>query len=402
MRHVIRQARVCVITKLIREAKRLRSKHGNEQQQEKYKNKADRLISEIHTLKTIKDDAISKFGIINEKDLNDILQDQSLNESTRVTARVAHYKPLHKRFVLFREKFPYYKKHLNERKKKITKVKSKNVSQVKKSSKEQNHQNLKNENSKKRKINDSNKNIKNSACDASDKEICKTELSKVGNNLCKFENLEKQILTKPEKDNILENVVANKQSDIFKPHSVSKEATVKKFTELLEEQDSDKDTRIFVKDINPINTSIVSERTVDDFFVTENDQNYEESSTNPSTLFSKSHRNNIVTEAFRSNNKIQKQNSKYKNKKNLKKTGRYNELKDKLKSDNVNVNNKQSFPIRQERTCNRINKMMRKSNTDDTSNKEDIALHPSWMAKKKQQEMMSQGFQGKKILFTDE
>lgn len=96
LRHTVRQARVCIVNKLIKEAKILRTRHGSEIQQEKYKRKADKLIAEVYALKGIKDDEISKFGITNDRDLSVILQDESSSHCDRVMAKVAHYKALYK------------------------------------------------------------------------------------------------------------------------------------------------------------------------------------------------------------------------------------------------------------------------------------------------------------------
>jgi hypothetical protein len=84
LRHAVRQARVCIVNKLIKEAKLLRDRHGNETQQEKCRRKADKLIDEVYALKTIKDDEISKFGILDERDLTKILQDQSSSSGVRI------------------------------------------------------------------------------------------------------------------------------------------------------------------------------------------------------------------------------------------------------------------------------------------------------------------------------
>ncbi|CAK9809432.1 Serum response factor-binding protein 1 [Anthophora quadrimaculata] len=60
LRQIVRQARICVVNKLVREAKKLRSNHRNEKQLEKNKHKAEKLLREVFALKRIKDDEISR------------------------------------------------------------------------------------------------------------------------------------------------------------------------------------------------------------------------------------------------------------------------------------------------------------------------------------------------------
>ncbi|EFN68318.1 Serum response factor-binding protein 1 [Camponotus floridanus] len=386
LRHTVRQARVCVVNKLIKEAKLLRNKHGNEVQQEKYKRKADKLIAEVYALKRIKDDEISKFGITNERDLTAILQDESSSHYDRVKARVAYYKILYKRLMQFKEKFPDCKKYLVEGKKKNVKLKNKSV--TKKSLKE--NPQPQNESSEEQEIN-SCKNIEHSQHKSKNEKMCNTELLETTNNLheCKKSSNEDSAPLKEEKvsrleDDTLEDTVIHKQSSVIKSCNVTKEATVKRFTELLEEQESNKNVEMSIK----VPDSTTQQAKIsDDFFITGDNQDSQTSSVSASTSYVRSHKYN--TRTFQSSNRVEKQNINYKNNTNLNK--RY---QDKQSNKSVKrLNNKTSI---------KINKDINKNNSNNVNNKEDSDLHPSWLAKRKEQKIMSQKFQGKKIVFADD
>lgn len=378
------------MNKLIKEAKLLRDRHGNEAQREKCRRKADKLIAEVYALKTIKDDDISKFGILDERGLTEILQDQSSSSSVCIMARVVHYKTLNRRLVQFKEKFPDCKKHLAEnKKKKTTKLRDKDAVKTRKS-KEKNQ----NKSSKKQKVN-SDKNIGQPQHNK-DNEEC-NELSEARGNShkrkktsdedCTF--LEKQKLLKLEKDNTSETTVTDRKSSVIKSSNVMKEATVKRFAELLEEQQANQDTQISGENEDSAGTATEQVKMVDDFFITGDDQNYQ--ANNASTSYTRSPRYNTRAKAFQSNDQIKKPNANRKNDTNFSKKHP----------------GKQSFSMKSKKTTsNRINKSANKSNVNENAivNKKDenASLHPSWMAKKREKEIMSRGFQGKKIVFMND
>lgn len=390
LRHAVRQARICIVNKLIKEAKLLRDRHGNETQKEKFRRKADKLINEVYVLKTIKDDDISKFGLVDERSLIKILQDQSSSNSVRIMARVANYKTLNKRLTQFKERFPDYK-HLTE-KKKTTKLKDKNAVKTRKT-KENNSQN---KNSKKQKVVAA-KNVETQH-ESENEEVCKKELSEVRSNSRKRKKtsdehctlLEKQKLLKLEKDGTSETTsVTDKQSNIIKPSSIMKEAKVKRFTELLKEQETNQDAQTSAESQDSTGTATEQVKVVDDFFMTADGQNYQGSSA--STSYTKSHGHNTRAKSFQLNDRVKKQNANRKNDTNL----------------NKKLPDKQPFSMKSKKmTPNKINNRTNNSNTNKNTiaNKKDdnADLHPSWMAKKKEQEIISQGFQGKKIVFTDD
>lgn len=384
---MVRQARVCVVNKLIKEAKLFRTRHGNEVQQEKYKRKADKLIAEVYALKGIQNDEITKFGITNDRDLTAILQDESSSHCDRVMARVAHYKTLYKRLMQFKEKFPDCKRYLVEGTKKNVKLKNKGVAKTKKSLKE--NPRPRNENSEEQKIN-SCKNIEHSQYEPKNEKTCNTKLLEATSNLheCKISNEDSTPL-KEEKvsrlqDDILEDTVIHKQPSVIKPCNITREATVKRFTELLEEQESSKNVEMPIK--VPDSTTQQA-KVLDDFFITGDNQALQTISISAPTSYVKSHKHNTQVKTFQSNNRIEKQNINHKNNTNFHK--RYQD-KQSIKSVK-RLNNKTSI---------KINKGTKKNNSNDVNKKEDTDLHPSWLAKRKEQKIIK--FQGKKIMFADD
>ncbi|XP_072762133.1 uncharacterized protein [Anoplolepis gracilipes] len=383
MRNTVRQARVCIVNKLIKQAKLLRNRHGSETHQEKYKKKADKLIAEVYALKGIKDDDISKFGILNEKDLTTILQDESLSHSDHVIARVVHYKTLYRRLMQFKEKFPDCKKYLIEGKKRA-KLKNKVTTNTKKSLKT--NPQPQNEISEEYKFN-SHENIEHSEHKSKNEETCNTESLEGMNNLseCKKLNensasLKKEKISKL-KDDTSEDTVIHKQPSTIKSCNITKEATVKRFTELLEEQESNQNVEMSVPD-----TTTEQAKILDDFFITGNNQDSQTNSLSVSTSYIKSHKPNAQVKTFQSSNSVKKQNIKYKDDTNFYK--RYQ--------------GKQSSVKRLNNRASKIN-IKKSNNSNDAKNKkEDTDLHPSWLAKRKEQKIMSQEFQGKKIVFADD
>ncbi|XP_032671448.1 serum response factor-binding protein 1 [Odontomachus brunneus] len=412
LRHTVRQARVCIVNKLIREAKFLRDKNGNEAQREKNKRKADKLVAEVYALKTIKDDEISKFGIMNEKEVKDILQDQSSSSKDRIIARVTDYKSFHRRLMQFRERFPDYKMHLSEGKKKTTRLKKKNSVKSKKSLAENNHHPQR-EDTKELNV-DSDNIIEDSQHDPKDKKTCASRLCETKNKSGKRKKssnedntaLIDKKLPKLVEDNISKD--ANKEPSEVKLCSVTREGTVKRFAELLKEQDSTEDVQTSAENLQTDHerAATVQARSVNDFFITENDEEgYQDANASTSrTKFDTS------AKTLGTNNRVKTQNAKFKNEKRIEKdkAQKNSQSKKQPRGEKMTGRNKysdeQSSAVRQEkRTSNRINKNINKNNLNVVNDGEKATdLHPSWLAKKKQQEVMSQGFQGKKIVFADD
>ncbi|XP_020293100.1 MATH and LRR domain-containing protein PFE0570w-like [Pseudomyrmex gracilis] len=412
LRHTVRQARLCVINKLIKEARRLRNKHGNEIQQEKYKKKADKLIDEIQTLKRIKDDDISKFGIINERELAEILQDPTSTNDIRIKARVTYYKTLHKRLTQFKDKYPDCKKYVMEKeeKKKSTKLRTNNVAKTKHSSKENNSV-AHNKTPRKQTVNSDQSTEERSQNDSRGEKACETASKEVRNKENSHKKRKKSTsdesmssnegkVQKLEKEDELQESVVDKQPNVntikssvtIKPCSITKEGTVKRFTELLEEQETHKQEKEDAQTCaeSPEVNTTERAQVVDDFFVTEDNENYK-TNNRVSIQQEKSHKYNTRTKAFQSNNRTNKQD---KNDTNF----------DKKYSDKQSSGKKKkTITMKLKKISNETNKGTNKNNsTNATDKEEDANLHPSWLAKMKEREMLKQGFQGKKIKFTDD
>jgi len=414
MRNTIRQARVCVVNKLTKQIKQLQNKHGNEIQQEKCKKKADKYIAEIHALKKIKNDNIYKFGILNERNLTEILQDHSLSSSDYITARIAHYKTVHKKIMQFKEKFPDYRWYLTENRKKKLEVETRN--------RNFSHNLSKGDEDTEKQKNPNNKTIKNFQDNLEDieknpdlpkvKNISQKRKKSLDTTLEKNKD-NKRIMTEIKEANTLDNKVITKQPNITKLCSVTKEAMIKEFTTESVQQDSNEDMQVSHEDMqisdedmqvsnkdmqasvesrDPVDTTVMQEETIDDFFITkDNEGNYKTNYV--STSNTRYHERN--TEAFPSYNRSTKQNTKYNDTK-FNKNQRYNEPKYKSNVKNSNQNQKYLIkePNKTEKDTNRNNLIVNKT-------KENLDLHPSWLVKKKEKEIMKQGFQGKKIVFDD-
>jgi len=409
MRHTIRQARVCIVNKLTKQIKQLQNRHGNEAQQEKCKKKADKFIAEIHALKKITNDSIYKFGILNERNIIEILQDQSLSNSDHVIARIAHYKTVHKKIMQFKEKFPDYRRYLTENRKQNKKLKVETKNRNFDLSK--GDENIENIEKQKSAVNKTIKKFQNNFDDIERN----PDVPKVKNISQKHKKsldtiLEEDKVTERKENNTSDNKVVVEQPNVTKLCSVTKEAMVKAFTTELVQEDSNEDMqdsnedmqvsnediRVSVENRDLIDTAVMQEEVVDDFFITkDNQESYKTSYVNTSNTSNTRYReHNTHTEAFPSYNRFTKQNAKYNNTNNTKfnKNQRYNEPKYKSNVRNDNQNKKY--------LTNKTNKDTNRNNLNDVNEKEEnLDLHPSWLVKKKEKEIMKQGFQGKKIVF---
>ncbi|KAK1121665.1 hypothetical protein K0M31_009977 [Melipona bicolor] len=403
LRQFVRQARICIINKLIREAKRLCASNGNEKLLEKNKNKANKLLREVFALKRVKDDEISKFGIIRFKCLQDILQNSQTDDRTRAMAKVVRYKSLSSKIIEFQEKFPDYDKHISWRKtKNSTKKKGDCITdlQVKRSKRLRNDINNSVE-----KVHGENAKIINDATPA-DHEPCQKERNV--NRKC--EKLLKQtklnVKSKDDEGNSMEilNIQdvkidsKNDQSSKIITKIISNEATVKRFTEVLQEtEEKQNDIHKATKNQQSSNeTTTESSKNTDDFFLHTNEVTLRSND----TLFSKekniTSQCNINCNVFKSNQTKKKKDKLY-NEKIYK--DKRNDRKGKMNSANVFYDRNDMTETRKQ---NRKNAQVeKKEKINSTNSAEYENLHPSWVAKKKQQDIMKQGFQGKKIKFDE-
>lgn len=418
MRQSVRQARICVINKLIREAKRLRT-NSNEKQLEKNKNKAEKLLKEVFALKHIKDDEISKFGIVKFEYLQNILQNPQTDDGTRAMIKVVRHKSLSLRIIEFQKKFPDYSKYISWRKKKSS-IKGKKGNCY--TDLEKNSKRLKNDANnilkKEKKQNCftdfSEKNLKQLKNDSSNiiEKINKENMKDADNNCTAYiqqtTNVEENndnSMKKSKIEDIEIQSINNDQSFKITTKVISNEATVKRFTEILQET---KEQNYICKDTeNPqsFNESmefIDSSTKIDDFFLPAN----EVTSCSNETLFSKekSMRNEQINHVFKSRKNIQIEN---KNKLYSKKISKEKKHSRKQFINNAGFHNPNDM-IEKTNTYRKQNEKniqigkKKKINKESTCIAEDDNLHPSWAAKKKQQNIMKQEFQGKKIKFDED
>ncbi|XP_015122313.1 serum response factor-binding protein 1-like, partial [Diachasma alloeum] len=109
MRATVRKARVGVIWKITKQAKLFKNrKHGDEKTLQKCKKKSEKLIREIKAIKSLKDDDIAKFAILNTRSLDEVLRNSKIDRKTRVMTKLAYHKVLKVAVDKFKEKFPHY------------------------------------------------------------------------------------------------------------------------------------------------------------------------------------------------------------------------------------------------------------------------------------------------------
>lgn len=421
LRQSVRQARICVINKLIREAKRLRT-NSNEKQLEKNKNKAEKLLKEVFALKHIKDDEISKFGIVKFEYLQNILQNPQTDDGTRAMVKVVRHKSLSLRIIEFQKKFPDYNKYISWRKKKSS-IKGKKGNCYTDS--EKNPKRLKNDANnilkKEKKQNcftdfpeKNSKQLKNDSSNIVEK-INKENMKDADNINCIAytppqqttnveENNDSSMKISKIQDKEIQSI-NNDQNFKIITKIISNEATVKRFTEILQET---KEQNYICKDtenqqsFNESMEFMDSSNKMDDFFLPAN----EVTSCSNETLFSKekSMRSEQVNHIFNSRKNIQIEN---KNKLYSKKISKEKRHSRKQFMNNANFHNPNDI-IQKTNTHRKQNEKniqvekKRKINKESTCIAEHDNLHPSWAAKKKQQNIMKQEFQGKKIKFDED
>lgn len=419
MRHTVRQARVCVVNKLIREARNLRTRGKSEKQQESNKKRADRFIGEVYALKLIKDDEITKFGITNEKDLREILQTPAIDESMRIMARIVNYKSLRIRLDQFREQFPDYKKYVVPIRKKFTKKKPnipkslmKKLDDSKQSSstgtklpekKDSNIDTIRSEEDATKSIDNTTSNSKTDETEHVTKILPNAEGNLSPCNLepgtmlrikptCTQGQEEQAKSKRSNKRKMLSkdtDIKHEKKSETVRV--INKEATVKRFTEVLQEENMDvEESAVEKRDVKSTKAMPELEKEIDEFFMSTSDGNAYYSAMVPKAEASKDesleqpHSRNMHDRFFSKINKPDKP--------------RWGAGGNK---QTLSGASKTKPPIGKQKLENKFNKNFKRDSAR-VANTENENLHPSWAAKKKQQEAMKQGFQGKKIVFNDD
>ncbi|XP_017795794.1 PREDICTED: serum response factor-binding protein 1-like [Habropoda laboriosa] len=409
LRQIVRQARICVINKLIREGKRLRSNHGNEKQLEKNKYKADKLWREVFALKRIKDDEISRFGIVSFENLQEILENSQTDDGTRAMAKVVRHKSLSLKVVEFREKFPSYKEYISWKERKHSSKKKRNIvtDLPEESLKEVgmvDRNDVAKEAAHKENVKDRNivtyvtriPSVKNKKVDETygklveEKESDKEDIAGKGNTveIAKIHDAEVQ------SENGEESKTTTKV--------ISKEATVKRFTEILEDRKTEEEKSGLeeIKEQQFSNETVKFTREMDDFFLNADDATTFSSIPVFSRQENTDNISNVSSDAFKSD-RIRSKKGKLYNEKVRKANGneRIEKLNNKDVFHNGNGTPERSITYWKE---NRKDAKEKERSIKSINVAESVSLHPSWAAKKKQQNILKQGFQGKKIKFEED
>ncbi|KAG8237097.1 hypothetical protein J437_LFUL017375 [Ladona fulva] len=114
MRKVVRQARVHVIAKLIREIKKLRASKGDDALKAKCNRKAERKVEVLMVLKKLKPDVVSKFALKNTENAAEKIADPNTEIEERALFRLISSKVLAERVNQFRSKYPDWKEFICE------------------------------------------------------------------------------------------------------------------------------------------------------------------------------------------------------------------------------------------------------------------------------------------------
>ncbi|XP_046615605.1 serum response factor-binding protein 1 [Neodiprion virginianus] len=415
MRHCVRRARLHIIRKLIRQAGMLRSKKGDDKRLEKYKKKADKLCSEVAALKKLAEDEVTKFAITNSRSMGEILSDEKSGPEICVMVRLANNKVIADRVVKFKEKFPNYEDQLGPGKRKLYKMQRKAGKTVQKHADRQADRtavpNFEQRDTISRNSNDSADDEAESVqtgleivdplpekteCNEAQQEPNETADSDFMDKIVNTD--EKQ--SRPVKPNRNERKVKSSKEDKLRGISVtSREATVKSFTEFLEGNDAEKISPIIeVGEPELTADKIVLEKEVDSFFVTENGEDGYLSVVVP--------KSKVMEGENEDDNATAAGGRKWKNfggnarESNAARNGRFFDKID--GSERRKPDRSSGFKARENRPDNGDARKRSRVDFHGGDNKATAEnMHPSWAAKKKQQEILKLGFQGKKIVFDD-
>lgn len=354
----MRRARVQVLRKLVRQSKTLRLKKGDDKQLEKYKRKADKLGEELVIMKKIPDDEVTRYSITNDRRLEEVLNDPKSDPETCVLARLASHKIIINRVAEFKKKFPNFADHLGPGRKKLYKLKRKAGKLAGKEAKS-----------------NPEKEAEESLGEENEEPEASGELkTDVKSDDGSPERKRAKILPKKSKP-------ADKLSGI-KP--TSKESTVKSLTSFLEEN-GDVDS----KDIEETEerSKIVLEKEVDSFFMTEDGGGEYLSVVVPK----------LKPTEEEEGDKEPSDGNDWKNSSR----SRNNRFFDKVdtREDKFRRRDDKGDKFREKNRPPGFGK--RDRDFKSVAKTEEKEMHPSWAAKKKEQDVLKLGFQGKKIVFDD-
>ncbi|KAM9738217.1 serum response factor-binding protein 1 isoform 1-T2 [Menidia menidia] len=89
MRKEVKRVRVLIIRKLIRHIVALKKRKGNEAEVEKNQRRAARLLEEVHSMKTLSPDLVTKTALQKQLNFEQVCRDQKSTISDRAIARIA-------------------------------------------------------------------------------------------------------------------------------------------------------------------------------------------------------------------------------------------------------------------------------------------------------------------------
>ncbi|XP_076179349.1 uncharacterized protein LOC143152757 isoform X2 [Ptiloglossa arizonensis] len=355
LRQYVRQARIRIVNKLVRETKRLRTNRGSEKQLEKNKNKADKFLREVFALKGIKDDEISKFGIANLDRLQEILQNSSTDDKSRAMTKRK-------------------RKHSAKRKTKDSVDKFQEDNSKYKAGQEQS-------------VEMDAKYDKRSGKMSPRKQMEERSEKQLEGNIKDFTKM-------------LEiNDASNDRGSKCTSNVVSNEAAVKRFAELLQETNAEGATDKCEANNKQelFNKPVEIGKKIDDFFL----NSYKVVSSFNVTTFSPNGYTNVFDNRFNTL-RVRNERGKFRREK----VNRENSMNAKIRK----INNEDTFYDRNTMAHWKQKKIVTPAEKTSTAYKnvkignslENENLHPSWIARRKQQEIMKQGFQGKKIRFDED
>lgn len=366
---------------MIREAKKLRTYRGNEKQLEKNKTKSDKLLREVFALKHIKDDDISKFGIINFEYLQDILKNPRTDEGTRAMIKVARYKCLHERIMEFMEKFPDYREYISWKKKKPP-SKRKGSNSIDDDLEENPKRPRKDTNTVK--VSTQKRGNKNTDSTGNTNHLqCTTRQQK---------KINEQTM-KLSKESAEQKLEGDESKSIAKV--ISKEAAVKRFAEVLQEMDRKEEASEHEENNNEQSSNDAGKcrKTTDDFFLSSDEAG--SSVTVISAERNEDRTPDIDHRAFKAL-RIRSKDEKF-----SKDKGEIGNGKD-ISYGPSNTRKTSVTHSKQNKDMRVKNNPVKRNVENDATKTEDENLHPSWVARRKQQEILKQGFQGKKIKFDED
>ncbi|KAG9355739.1 hypothetical protein JZ751_000577 [Albula glossodonta] len=99
MRKEVKKARALIIRKLTRQIAKLKKKKGNESEVEKNQRRAARLLEEIHEMKLLKPDHVTKAALMKNLSFEKVCKNPSSTLTERAIARIATHPQINKRIL---------------------------------------------------------------------------------------------------------------------------------------------------------------------------------------------------------------------------------------------------------------------------------------------------------------